>query len=74
MTTDVANAHDETEENTTTYAEGMKRVNEIVQRLQECDDVDVAVEMATKANAILEWCERRVQHAQGMVQELSRER
>lgn len=70
MTTD---EHDEKEVNATTYAESMKMVNELVQRIQECDDVDVAVELATKATKILEWCDCRVQQAQGIVQELSRD-
>lgn len=53
------------------YSEKMREVAQIIARLKVCDDVDDAVSMFEKANALLSECGEQLERAQGRYVEIT---
>lgn len=52
------------------YSDAMKRIEAVVQTMQNCDDVDDAIAMYEEAAKLIQGCQRRLDLAQGKFDEI----
>ena len=57
--------------NELTYKQKMDMVEDAVAKLQRSDDVDEAIRLYEKANALLQECEAKIESARGRFAELT---
>ena len=52
------------------FKDMVKQIDNILQKLQSCEDVDDALDLFEKGSMLIQTCERRVESAKGKFEEI----